>query len=107
MLAAYETIDLGFVTMLSNASASGGDSTLLELLEDNHPVLLLDPIHNDAVYVYHAFGVHALQLGRLLRSLALAIHNDAGGGDDMEASLQNCKGTEVQSLFSTYSIEKK
>lgn len=110
MLAVYETIDLGIISTLSKVTVAKSEPPILELIQGNHPVFLLDPIHDETIYVYHAFGVHALQLGPMLRSLAVALRNDADNGDDagsLEEVLHNCNGADVQPLLSTFSVERR
>jgi nucleoporin NUP82 len=98
MLAVYETIDLGLVTMLSGQ---------LGLFQGNHPVFLADPIHDDTVYVYHAFGVHTLHLGPLLQSLALALRTGDDDGTALSAALQKSAGTAVTPILTTFSVERR
>ncbi|KAJ6599216.1 hypothetical protein DFH09DRAFT_1356311 [Mycena vulgaris] len=98
MLAVYETIDLGFITVLSGQ---------LDLLQGNHPVFLADPIHDDTVYVYHAFGVHTLNLGPLLQSLAVALRAGDDDGTALGAALQKSAGTSVTPILTTFSVERK
>lgn len=108
MLAVYETIDLGLVSSLSRISGSTGGSSIIDLLQGNHPVLLADPIHDDTVYVYHAFGVHALYLGPMLQSLAMALRGeDDEDGSELVGALQKCGGTNVQPILTTFSIERR
>lgn len=104
MLAVYETIDQGLVSDLSKAS------TPLQLLQGNHPVLHADPIHEDVVYVYHAFGVHALNLGPLLHSLGETLRTDLELDTDDSAlvdALQEAQGTSVQAIVTTFSVERR
>ncbi|KAJ7904339.1 hypothetical protein B0H14DRAFT_3079228 [Mycena olivaceomarginata] len=98
MLAVYETIDLGLVAMLKGQ---------LGLLEGNHPVFLADPIHDDTVYVYHAFGVHTLHLGPLLQSLAVALRTGDDDGTALSAALQKSAGTSVTPILTTFSVERR
>ncbi|KAG6911695.1 hypothetical protein DXG01_007945 [Tephrocybe rancida] len=108
MLAVYETIDLGLVSTLNKIAIAQGQAPLLDLLQANHPVLLLDPIHTEAFYVYHAFGVHALNIGSVLQSLAAALRTDDDSGEaSLDAALQNSAGTTVQPILTTFSIERK
>jgi nucleoporin NUP82 len=107
MLAVYESIDLGLVSALGQRS-SHSRSILLDLLQGNHPVFLLDPIHEDAVYVYHAFGVHALHLGPLLQSLAAGLREvEDDGGTSLNAAIQRAGGSSVKPLLNSYSVERQ
>ncbi|KAG5733990.1 Nucleoporin nup82 [Termitomyces sp. T112] len=108
MLAVYETIDLGLVSTLNKISVTPGQAPLSDLLQGNHPVFLLDPIHTETFYVYHAFGVHSLNIGPVLQSLAAALHNDDDSeATSLDATLQKSAGTTVQPILSTFSIERK
>ncbi|KAG6890889.1 hypothetical protein C0995_000846 [Termitomyces sp. Mi166 len=108
MLAVYETIDLGLMSTLNKISLAPGQVPLSDLLQGNHPVFLLDPIHTETFYVYHAFGVHGLNIGPVLQSLASALHNDDdSGATSLHAALQNSAGTTVQPILSTFSVERK
>ena len=111
MLATYESIDLGTVTTLKKASTSLRGQTLLDLIQGNHPVFQLDPIHEDTLYVYHAFGVHALQLRSLLKSLASVLRDgndsEANSSSGLEAGLENVKNTEVLPVLLTFSVEQQ
>ncbi|KAI0650605.1 hypothetical protein C8Q79DRAFT_1063880 [Trametes meyenii] len=111
MLATYESIDLGTVHALKNASTSQRSQSLLELVQGNHPVFLSDPIHDDTIYVYHAFGVHVLQLEPLLKGLAVALrdaNDDAdGGSSSLEATLEKVAQTDVQPILLTFSVEQQ
>lgn len=101
MLAVYETIDLGIFSTINSIADS-----CLDLLQANHPVLLPDPIYDDIVYVYHAFGVHALHIGPVLQHLGIALR----GADDETAlteALQNPVETHVQPLLTTFSVEQR
>jgi len=99
MLAVYETIDLGLFSALQSDGCP-------DLLQANYPVFFLDPIHDDTIYVYHAFGVHALQIGSLLQQFAVALQ---GANDDavFESALQTLAETSVHSLLTTFSVERK
>lgn len=103
MLAVYETVDLGLVSMLSKV-----DSSLLELLQENHPVFSKDPIHDEALYLYHAFGVHALNLGALLQSLAVALRAENENREGLLLQeVQKSQGIGVQPILSTFSVERR
>jgi nucleoporin NUP82 len=96
MLAVYETIDLGLVSMLASNSSQ-------ELLQGNYPVCLPDPIHTDTIYVHHAFGVHALNLRSVLQNIITMLHNE----DDSSLSSAVLTNTAVQPILSTFSVERK
>ena len=101
MLAVYETIDLGLLSATTSVSGRCSD-----LLQANHPVFFADPIHEDTLYVYHAFGVHMLQLGPVLDHLAGAIkeeENDVA----LERAMNVPAETHVRSLLTTFSVERK
>ncbi|KAH7887865.1 hypothetical protein F5I97DRAFT_1863655 [Phlebopus sp. FC_14] len=106
MFAVFESIDLGLLSMLKRSTSSSGDS-LLELLQVNHPVLLTDPIHDDTVYVYHAFGVHALEFGALLVCLATALRADDEDGSTLKQALEKSTGTHVIPILDTFSFQRR
>ncbi|TBU46590.1 hypothetical protein BD309DRAFT_1007925 [Dichomitus squalens] len=110
MLAVYESIDLGIVSSLKKASPRIGQS-LLDLIQGDHPSFLLDPIHDDNLFVYHAFGVHALNVGALLKSLAVVLRDsndsEANSSSGMGVGLENVKSTDVQPVLLTFSTENK
>lgn len=108
MLAVYETIDLGIITNLNKVSSTSSDSSLLELIEGNHPVFLRDPIQDETVYVYHAFGVHALQLGGVLQALGAALRDDDNEGEEeLTKAVEESGGTMVLPILSTFSVERQ
>ncbi|KAI0775977.1 hypothetical protein BD413DRAFT_649007 [Trametes elegans] len=111
MLATYESIDLGLVSTLKKASTSQRGQSLLDLVQGNHPVFFNDPIHYDTIYVYHAFGVHVLQLEPLLRSLAIALReaNDESRSEagSLDATLEKVAQTDVQPILLTFSVEQQ
>lgn len=110
MLAVYETIDLGFVSALSKAARPGSEAQTLNLLQGNCPIFFRDPIQDETIYVYHAFGLHALQLGPLLRNLASALRDDNsndGEADQLTDTLESTGGTLVQPIVNTFSFERK
>ncbi|KAJ7499068.1 hypothetical protein FB451DRAFT_1334620 [Mycena latifolia] len=86
MLAVYETIDLGLGTI---------------------PCSSRIPFTDDTVYVYHAFGVHTLNLGPLLQSLAVALRAGDDDGATLSAALQKSAGTSVTPILTTFSVERK
>ncbi|TFK76066.1 hypothetical protein BDN72DRAFT_831507 [Pluteus cervinus] len=106
MLAVYESIDLGIIKTLNSVSASKADPPILDLLHANHATFYVDPIYDDTLYVYHAFGVHRLHLGPVLQSLALALKKE----DDvssLEGALQTSAGTDVRPILTTFSVERR
>ena len=103
MLAVYESIDLGLATMLAKASVP-------DLLKANYPVFVQDPIHDESIYVYHAFGVHALQLGPVLQNLANALREDAsndGQDGSLTTALDEAGNTDVRPVLTTFSSSSK
>ncbi|KAL4075973.1 hypothetical protein J3A83DRAFT_2092947 [Scleroderma citrinum] len=107
MLAVYESIDLGLISMLRGCSTVPSKDDVLELLQANHPVLLRDPIHEDRVYVYHAFGVHALEFGELLQCLATALRADDEEATSLRRTLERSTVTQVTAMLNTFSIQRK
>lgn len=103
MFAVYETVDLGIVSTLKQV-----DPALLDILQGNHPVFVPDPIHGDSLYLYHAFGVQALNFRALLEGLATALQdeNDDKGGA-LRAELKREQGVEVTPVLSTFSVERR
>ncbi|KAH9943317.1 uncharacterized protein BXZ73DRAFT_40479 [Epithele typhae] len=114
MLVTYETIDLGIIAGLQKASDlpqvpnESEESKLLDLLQGNSPVFLCDPIHSDTVYVYHAFGVHVLNLGPLLRGIISLIHDSEEDSSQVIGDkLATVQSTEVQPILLTFSVEQQ
>ncbi|KAG2152099.1 hypothetical protein BD769DRAFT_1403131 [Suillus cothurnatus] len=107
MLAVYECIDLGLISMLKQTSPLSSGTPILDLLQANHPVLLMDPIHDDTVYVYHAFGVHVLDFGDLLQCLTSGLRADDDDGVALNQALQKSAGTHVVPLLNTYSVDRR
>jgi nucleoporin NUP82 len=105
MLAVYESIDLGLVSAMTQVSTAPGSKPLLDLLSANHPVFLLDPLHDDMIYVYHAFGAHALDISPVLKGLALALKED---DDDakLKTKLEEPLMTNVRPILNTFSVQK-
>ncbi|KAH8118607.1 hypothetical protein DFH11DRAFT_1568326 [Phellopilus nigrolimitatus] len=104
MLAVYEVIDLGFISTLAPGSGYP-DATTLDLLQGNHPVFHPDPIHDDTVYAYHAFGVHVLNLNPIFQNLAAAMKEE--DEQTLKETVQSSTHTTVQAILSTYSVERK
>ncbi|VDB86566.1 unnamed protein product [Peniophora sp. CBMAI 1063] len=97
MLAVYESIDLGLLDLLRTRPSS------VELLEANHPIIFPDPIHDDTVYIYHAFGTHSLNFDPILKI------GDALRGDDdasLIETLERRPSTDVKHIVSTFSVER-
>lgn len=109
MLAVYESIDLGLISTLSQVSPRPGEPPILDLLRANHPVLSRDPINDETIYVYHAFGVHTIQLGALLQKLANALRDDVSneGESSLGSSLEASGGATVKPLVTTFSVERR
>ena len=103
MFAVYETVDLGILSMLNKI-----DPSLLELLQGNHPVFVPDPIHADALYLYHAFGVQVLSFRALLEGLAVALQDENDDKDEaLQEELKKEQGVEVTQILSTFSVERR
>jgi nucleoporin NUP82 len=92
--------------MLKQTSPLSSGTPILDLLQANHPVLLMDPIHDDTVYVYHAFGVHVLDFGDLLQCLTSGLRADDDDGVALNQALQKSAGTHVVPLLNTYSVDE-
>ncbi|CAA7259542.1 unnamed protein product [Cyclocybe aegerita] len=106
MLAVYESIDLGLISMLNEVTVDSKTKSMLDLLRANHPVLLVDPLHDDMVYVYHAFGVHALDISPVLQSLSAALKEESEDESILEKSLGKSTATNVRPLLNTFSVER-
>ncbi|KAF9483973.1 hypothetical protein BDN70DRAFT_873108 [Pholiota conissans] len=106
MLAVYESIDLGLVKGLTELT-SNTLSPLTELLQANHPVFLSDPLHDDLVYVYHAFGVHVLDIAPVLESLSTALREETEDESILKKALERETTTNVRPILSTFSVERK
>ena len=102
MFAVYETVDLGIVSTLSQI-----DPSLLDILQANHPVFVPDPIHGDSLYLYHAFGVQALNFRGLLEGLAAALQDENDDKGALRAELKKEQGVEVTQVLSTFSVERR
>ena len=107
MLAVYETIDFGLVSTLNDLPTVPSTTPLLDLLSNNHPTFLLDPLHDDTVYVYHAFGVHVLDVAPVLQSLTSALRTDDEDESVLKAGLQQSVMSNVQPILSTFSAERR
>jgi nucleoporin NUP82 len=115
MVAVYETIDLGLASILSQMTPSEPTSwlgkqqdnsrDLLDLLQVNCPVFLPDPIYQDTIYIYHAFGVHCLNMSRWLQPLARSLCDDVN--QEVARLVNNSIGTEVTCMLDTFSLESK
>jgi nucleoporin NUP82 len=101
MLTVYETIDLGIVSTLRSLIPKGPTNPL-DLLQSNSPAFFRDPIQDETVYIYHAFGVHALSFERLLAVLSTALREEEPSAD-LQLSVQ----TDVSPLLSTFSVERR
>ncbi len=105
MFAVYESIDLGLVSTLKQVTTPSGSKPLLDLLSANYPVFLLDPLHDDMVYVYHAFGVHALDISPVLRDLSLTLKMD-DDDNTLKNKLEAPTTTNVRPVLNTFSIQR-
>lgn len=108
MLAVYETIDFGLVSTLNDLPTIPSNPTSpLDLLSNNHPTFLLDPLHDDTVYVYHDFGVHALDVAPVLQSLTSALRTDDEDESVLKEGLQQSVMSSVQPILNTFSAERR
>ncbi|KAG2013406.1 hypothetical protein CC2G_010323 [Coprinopsis cinerea AmutBmut pab1-1] len=108
MLAVYETIDLGLVSSLNQLSTNPNGPPLLDLLRGNHAVLFPDPIHDNVVYIYHAFGVHTLNISPVLENLAHALRiDDDAAESSLKSTLEQAAQTIVQPILATFSIDRR
>ncbi|KAL7409546.1 hypothetical protein BDY24DRAFT_366825 [Mrakia frigida] len=62
-LAVYETIDLNILPSIESSSSS----------LDIDPTVLVDPLYDDTIYIYHAFGVHCIVLRKWMDALSEAL----------------------------------
>lgn len=104
MFAVYESVDLGLISMLGEPST---ERSSLDLLQANHPVLYGDPMHDDRVYVAHAFGVHALDFGELLQCLSAALRADDEKGSLLVQALEKSTATHVTAVLDTFSVQRR
>lgn len=103
MFAVYETMDLGIVSMLNRI-----DPSLLDILQGNHPIFVPDPIHGDSLYLYHAFGVQALNFRALLEGLTAALQEENDDKDGaLREELKKEQGIEITPILSTFSVERR
>jgi nucleoporin NUP82 len=95
-LVVYETIDLGLVQAASLAK--------IDLAEVNHPVLMVDPVHDEALYIYHTFGAHSLDLSEMMLDLSKALAQENASET---TPLPRSRGTVVCSLSEPVSPQSK
>lgn len=94
--------------MMTTVAVGIHEKPLLELLSGNHPVFFMDSTPGNTVYVYHAFGLHALYLGDVLSTLVAALGVDEDEGDSaINGALSKAKQTTVFNLLSTFSAERR
>lgn len=111
MLVVYETIDLGLVSAVTTASASSQPTLSFEryrekdILRLNRPVFVADPIYQDMLYLYHACGLHSLNLSPWLQPLANSMQQgiEKGVGNLVAKGI----ATEVTSMISTFSAKTR
>lgn len=70
----YESLDIGLIDQLQQIEGI----QVAETLESNRVSLVPDPIHNDSVFVYHAFGVHSISLSTWLEPLTSSLAKNEG-----------------------------
>jgi nucleoporin NUP82 len=96
MLATYETIDLGILRQTTQAVRPAA----ADLESSNFPVLVSDPSREEALYVYHALGVHSIDLSRLANTVTRAMRTAAENDDGLLFD-SNAGGAIVAPLVST------
>ncbi|KAF8665610.1 hypothetical protein AX16_000066 [Volvariella volvacea WC 439] len=106
MLAVYESIDLGILKNLNTVSSTKAEPPITDLLQGNHPVFIPDPIYDDTIYLYHAFGVHLLHLGPVLQNLADALRAEDNSAA-LDSALKTSATTTVRPILSTFSVERR
>ncbi|KAF8914080.1 hypothetical protein CPB84DRAFT_1832863 [Gymnopilus junonius] len=107
VLATYETIDLGVVEMLAQVIVHGKSGALLDLIPGSHPVFLPDPLHDDMVYVYHAFGVHALDISPVLQHLTASLREENEDESLLKENLEEDATTSVMPILNTFSAGRR
>ena len=109
VLSTYETIDLALKDKLLEGTPNAGEPSLLDLLKADHPVFLQDPIHDDTVYVYHAFGVDALNLAPLFHNLVSAVQDNVANENDeaLSSAVENAGATIVEPVLTTFSVDRR
>ncbi|KAI6164741.1 hypothetical protein EDD17DRAFT_1557731 [Pisolithus thermaeus] len=86
---------------------SSAEQSIMDLLQANHPLLYGDPMHDDRVYVTHAFGVHALDFGELLQCLSAALRTDDEEGSLLLQALEKSTATHVTAILNTFSVQRR
>ena len=80
-------------------------SDLTELLQGNHPILHQDPIYDDTVYIYHAFGAHSINVGPFLNALGMALKEENEA--KLSEALDSAGKTSVKALLQTFNSHQK
>jgi nucleoporin NUP82 len=91
----YETIDLNLFPSIESSSSP----------LDIDPTVLVDPLYDDTVYVYHAFGVHCIVLRKWMEALseALALKDEAKRDAEMDRFFGRELESEVVMVIDTRS----
>lgn len=103
MLAVYEVIDLGLLSVLNEGPLASEISS--GMIERNHTVFYSDPIHDDTIYAYHCFGVHVLNLNPIFQNIAAAIKDEAE--EKLQETIENHANTAVQPILRTISFDHR
>jgi nucleoporin NUP82 len=85
----------------SQTASTGTDDTELYA----HPVFVTDQGREEVVYIYHAFGVHLLDLSNVIQITTRALRDAVGDGDESRLS-GDATGATVSALVSTVLSDK-
>lgn len=64
-----------------------------------------DPIYDDTVYVYHAFGVHMIDTGTLLSALTAALKEE--DESKLAEGIEKAGKASVFALLNTFNAKQK
>lgn len=108
LLVIYETIDLGLLSELEQASNSS-PSSIATTIDSNWTTIVKDPLYSDTIYIHHSLGAHCLILSRWLDDLADFTQSSEEDSDllqkEVERNLKVQKETEVIWILKTITGE--
>ncbi|KAJ3528263.1 hypothetical protein NMY22_g9483 [Coprinellus aureogranulatus] len=76
----------------------------LKFLHGIRPAFLADLIHDNVVYVYHSFGVHALDISPVPENLSQALRTDDEDAKAIQTTLSQGSRTNVQQILPAISV---